>query len=254
MEIKATNQAHAQLPIDPLACARLIDVAGQSAFSSHLLEVAAQIAAVEEIFAWTGLEGSPPETLLTASLRSGQEDRVKSYAGRFFRSDPLLEPGGPDGFFVRVVGAEEIGFAEYRRICFARPLFDHKISFIRRVAGRSIVLNFYLREGSTDPDVMFQGLTTLATVAIGILYNRITQQTKGVGGAIERMERRIRGQFDQLSTMEARVVAWLSLSVSPARIAKELGVRPTTVKTYRLRALAKSGCRDVSDLLAQVTG
>lgn len=249
-----TIRALAPLPLDPLACARLMQIEGAHAFSDEVLVLASRIATVEEVFAWAGHEGSPPDILLAASLRGGQDDRVKSYAGRFFRSDPLLEPDGPDGFFARVVAAGEIGFAEYRQICFARPLFDHKISFVRRKSGRSIVLNFYLREASPDPDAMFTGLSTLATVVIACLHNRTERGQAGIEGAAERMERRIAGRFEQLSTMEARVLARFALALAPAQIARALDVQVTTVKTYRVRALAKCGLRDVPELLSQVTG
>lgn len=242
------------LPVDPLSCARLLQEEREADFAANLLNMAAGIASVEEIFAWTGREGAPPEVLLAASRRGGQDDRVKSYAGRFFRSDPLVERDGIDGFFVRVVTADEIGFAEYRQICFARPLFDHKISFVRRANDRSIVLNFYLREGHADPDAMLAALTTLATVAIAGLHNRIVARDTGIDSAAQRMANRLAARFDQLSAMEAKVLARFALAMTPARIAADLSVQPTTVKTYRARALAKCGCREIGEILAQLAG
>lgn len=246
------NAIPEQLAIDPIACAELLQATGQEQFSRTLLKLATKIVAVEEIFAWVGAEGSPPAILAAASRHEGQEDRIKSYAGRFFRDDPLIEPGGPDGFFVRVVAAREIGFAEYRRICFSRPLFDHKISFVRRAVGQSIVLNFYLRQGGKDPDTVLTGLTTLATVAIASLHRRIASQSECVDDAAQRLAARIGDRFSQLSPMETRVLARLALAQSPARIAEALDIRPSTVKTYRARALVKCGCRDVASILALI--
>jgi DNA-binding CsgD family transcriptional regulator len=238
------------LPVDPFACADLLRAPGGRGFAKRLLDLAEGIAAVEEVFAWAGEEGRQPEILAAASRHDGQDQRVQSYTGRFFRSDPLIEPGGPDGFFMRVVAAEEIGFAEYRRICFARPLFDHKISFVRRTAARSLVLNFYLCRASADPDGVLARLATLATLAIACLHRRALDGAAGVEGAVERMAERLRERLEHLSPMEAQVLAHLALARSPSRIAGLLGIQPSSVKTYRARALAKSGCREVAEVLA----
>jgi DNA-binding CsgD family transcriptional regulator len=240
----------ATLPVDPIACAELMQAPGAEDFSNRLLELAAGMAAVEEIFAWAGQEGRPPEILAAASRHGDQGQRVKSYAGRFFRFDPLIEPGGPDGFFIRIVAADEIGFAEYRKICFMRPLFDHKISFVRRMAGQSTVLNFYLRQASSDPDGVLGGLTTLATVALACLHRRSMNHEAGIDGAADRMAERLRARLGQLSPMEARVLAHLALARSPGKIAGLLGIKSTTIKTYRARALNKCGCREVAEVLA----
>lgn len=238
--------------VDPLRCAALVDACGTGAFAELLLQLASEVAAVEEIFAWERQAGLPPRVLAAASWLDDQRQRVEGYAGRFFRADPLVEQEGPPGFFRHVIGAREISFDEYRRICFERPLFDHKISFVFRQADRSLVLNYYLREGSSDPDHVMAFLTQLANIAIASLLRQ--RHATEPARVIERLEGRLRQSFPDLSAMECAVLARFALAMPPRDVARALGIGTSSVKTYRARALAKLGQGDIASAIAQVIG
>jgi hypothetical protein len=235
---------------DPGKCAALIESSGTADFAQILLEMASDIAAVEEVFAWHSRAGCHPEALAAASWLDDQRKRVDDYAGRFFRSDPLVENKGPDGFFLYVIAAQEISFAEYRQICFNRPLFDHKISFVRRDAENVIALNFYLKRGAADPDDAIAGLTFLANIAITSLLRQT--HPDDTGAALRRIEGRLHKKFAELSRMECAVLARLALAMPPRNIAGSLDIKVASVKTYRARALAKLGQTDLASTLAQV--
>lgn len=238
--------------IDPLRCAALIDTCGTDAFAELLLELASEIAAVEEIFIWERQAGFPPHVLAAASWLDDQRQRVEGYAGRFFRSDPLVEQAGPMGLFLHVIAAKEISFLEYRQICFERPLFDHKISFVLRQPDHTLVLNFYLKEGASDPDPVITSLTFLANVAIASLLRQ--QRASEPGMAVTRLEGRLKARFPELSRMECAVLARFALAMPPREIAKSLAIKTTSVKTYKSRALTKLGHGDAASALAQVIG
>lgn len=252
MVLPASSADLALRTVDPMGCAALIDSCGTDAFAELLLRLASEIAAVEEIFAWERQSGLAPQVLAAASWLDDQRQRVEGYAGRFFRSDPLIEQAGPSGFFRHVIGAREISSDEYRRICFERPLFDHKISFVLRQPDRSLVLNYYLREGSSDPDHVIAALTYLANIAIAGLLRQ--QRAADPALAITRLEGRLRERFPDLSVMECTVLARLALAMPPRDIARALGIKATSVKTYRARALTKLGQGDITSAIAQVIG
>lgn len=237
---------------DPGKCAALIESSGTADFAQILLEMASDIAAVEEVFAWHSRAGCHPEALAAASWLDDQRKRVDDYAGRFFRSDPLVENKGPDGFFLYVIAAQEISFAEYRQICFNRPLFDHKISFVRRDAEHVIALNFYLKRGVTDPDDAVTGLTFLANIAIASLLRQA--RPNDIDATLILIEGRLHKRFAELSRMECAVLARLAVAIPPRDIARSLAIKVSSVKTYRSRALAKLGQTDLASTLAQVLG
>ena len=236
--------------VDPVRCAALIDACGTDAFAELLLQLASEIAAVEEVFAWERQAGLAPQVLAAASWLDDQRQRIEGYAGRFFRSDPLVEQEGPAGFFRQVIAAKEISFNEYRQICFDRPLFDHKISFVLRQPDRSLVLNFYLREGSPNPDHVIVSLTHLANIAIASLLRQ--QRANDPAAASGRLEGRLRTRFPDLSPMECAVLARLALGMPPREISRSLGIKTTSVKTYRARALTKLGQGDIASAIAQI--
>ncbi|QDK35558.1 LuxR C-terminal-related transcriptional regulator [Sphingomonas sp. IC081] len=236
--------------IDPARCAQLIESCGTKAFGELLLNLASEVAAVEEIFAWERHDGCPQKTLVTASWLDDQHKRVEGYTGRFFRADPLTEQGGSPGFFMHVIGKEEVSFAEYRQICFDRPLFDHKISFVQRQPGHTIVLNFLFRKGATDLEHVLTSLTTLATVAIASLLRQ--GRAGKTDDALRRIEGKLQEKFPDLSHMERAVLARAALAMPPREIARSLAIKATSVKTYRSRALTKLGQVDIAPTLAQV--
>jgi len=242
--------ALASSTIEPARCAALIDACGTSAFPELLLDIASQIAAVEEIFAWERRAGEAPQVLAAASWLDDQQKRITSYAGRFFRSDPLVEQAGEPGFFLYVIGAAEIGFAEYRQICFDRPNFEHKMSFVRRQIDHTIVLNFYLKKGAANPDQAVANLSLLANLAIASLLRE--GRSGDVTAGLQRIEGKLKSRFPVLSPMECAVLARLALAFPPRDIARSLGIKPSSVKTYRARASAKLDHSDIASVLARV--
>ena len=238
--------------IDPSGYADVMDACGTDRFGAVLLSLTSRLAPVEEIYFWYREPGGAPMELAAASWLDDQRQRIAGYAGRFFRSDPVIERPGPDGGFLSVVAAEKISFPEYRQICFERPFFAHKLTFGHKGPKRLMAFNLYLRASSDEPDALIASLSSLANVAMGSAI-RMLDRTD-IASVAARREERLRTRHPSLSAREAAVIARYGLAMSVAEIAADLGIAETSVATYRARGQAKLAPSTMVESLALIAG
>lgn len=238
--------------IDPIGYADVMDACGTERFGETLLALTSRIAPVEEIYLWYREPGGAPVEIAAASWLDDQRKRIAGYAGRFFRSDPIVERPREDGGFLKVVAAEEISFPEYRRICFERPFFAHKLTFGHKGPKRLMAFNLYLRASTDQPDRLIAGLSSIANVAMGSAL-RMLERNDPASVATRRAER-LRTRHSALSVREAAVLARYGLAMSVAEIAADLGVSENSVATYRARGQAKLSPRSMPEYLAEISG
>lgn len=228
------------MPIDIEAAAQLIDLAGAPSFGTHLLEMAAHHAGIEEIFGYV-LDSSGAHPLVSASALDHQNLRVEAYARRFFRQDPavnLTTGRGVDANFAQIVLAEEIIPHDYRKVCFDAPRFAGKLCFGWRSADHTLLLNFYRRNES--PDAGRDKLGTIASLALTALHRRLKGRNRNKD-VIATIETRMLSEFPLLSGRERQVVGRTLVGHSAEEIGAELGMARSTVLTHRQRAYQKYG-------------
>lgn len=237
--------------MDPDVAADLIDRAADVDFPDRLLQLAHDLAGVEEVFAYQIDAGGAPVPLVSSSGLQDASDRTAWYARRFHRSDPAGQArlqAAPGTGFMRRVRAEEIAPTDYRRICFERPRFVEKICYGWRGQSRSLVLSFYSR---TSPSEATVSLDVLAQVALTALAR--TTRSRTPEALADAFEARLSSAFPQLTRREREVTARTLAGWTARRICAELGIGHGTVLTYRQRTYQKLGISRSSDLLAIVT-
>lgn len=238
------------MPIDADAGASLIDLAGTPDFGERLLDLAASIAGIEEVFAYAiDNEGARP--LACASALDHQDVRVREYARRFYLQDPAnydLRQTVPHSRFTQTVGADKILPRDYRSICFEQPNFAGKLCYGWRGVAHTIVLNYYTRHPASS--VHSPELTSLSDLALCAMNRRLhTRDTDNFVGLIEI---RLAAEFPLLTCRERQVIARTILGSTAEDTAHEIGVSKVTVLTYRQRAYQRYECSNAATFVRRL--
>lgn len=235
--------------IDPEIAVALIDAAGGPFLAPSLLAEAQRIAAVEEMFAYRIAASGSPEPLLSSSDLAGAAERSGAYARRFHYHDPAARArlsARPGSGFVERVRAVDIGRSDYRALCFDRPRFTDKVCFGWRGADQSYVISFYRSSDEVDK---LPKLTALAGVGLIALARHERLRHKERFSLVERLETRMKSAYPNLSHREIQICARTLAGWSAGRIAAALGIRPSSVLTYRQRAYQRASFSSASEFL-----
>ncbi len=230
--------------LDPNVGARLIETAGSVAFAPLLIEIANRVANVDEIFAYRAHTQGEPDALLSASRLQDAAARAKNYVQHFFRFDPVtqLRASCAQEAFTVSVKACELTEPHYRSMCFDGPRFADKLCFGWRDATNATVLSFYRRDAALADEA---GLAPLANLTLSILA-RENQRPERFA---DLLEHKLAFRFPELSRRERQVCARTIAGQTAEECAAELGIRPTTVITYRQRAYQRLNFRAAHDFL-----
>ncbi len=173
-------------------------------------------------------------------------DLAGRYTGGDYAADPNLplvigsaEENGP-----RVVSFDpgRIGSSLYRRIFFEEPALGDKLSVIGRIGPAIYYLNLYRQEGHGRFRDDERDLT--ACIAPLLLAALAHHDIAGFRGSFPPVRERGKSRLDVLSTREKDICLLILSGMTEKAIARELGLSPHTVRTYRRRAYAKLGVND----------
>jgi DNA-binding CsgD family transcriptional regulator len=221
----------------------LQETVGSAAFSKAVGETLGRAAGVEEFMIFICDQSKTPSIIVSDGDGARARKRVEAYRAQYFRFDPLnhiLAHDSDDGIYVARVRSEEIGNREYRRLCYAEPQFSEKLSLLQRTPLGWIVISAFKRESSgpiteLDVDALSRfGLLLLPIVGTHCRHTRIGKPGRPL--PIEDIEMRIRTSFPALSDREAAVCARTLAGVTAEGTAIDLGIKQTSVLTYRRRA------------------
>ncbi len=230
----------------------LIGAVGTGALGDVILRAADSLSGVDEMFGfWIDADG-PPVQLTSSGHRGSAKARASLYAGLFHRLDPLLpiirHVGGAGEVMHASVHASDIMDPIYRRECFDRPGLTEKIAFVRTCGMRQYVLSFY-RTRDHRPAKM-EELGTLAEMALPVLkrHGELLGDEAGLS-LTERLELRLSRTCPELTGRERQVCARSLAGMTAEATALDLGIRETSVLTYRRRAYERYGISNVGQLL-----
>lgn len=238
-------------PLDAEIGAKLVEVAGTDDFGSLLLDTAAQIAGVDELFGYLVVDGSEPQPIISRSFLSGAHERVSKYMHHFYQHDPAVREISrtkTGDSFVQRIKLSDIGPYDYREQCFAKPGFTEKMSFGWRGSGYLLVISFYCA-GTSDQAALIK-LSSLANLTLAIMVKRHAPIDRE--GFIETIKRRLKRSYPALTPRENEVCARSIAGHSAKHIAMELGVSNGTILTYRQRAYERYEFSKASDFLPAI--
>jgi DNA-binding CsgD family transcriptional regulator len=238
-------------PLAPRQAAQLLAADTQAALAEALLEVAQNVAAIEEVFAYRIVPGKAPETLLSCGAGEGAKERARAYGARYHALDPvgsMRSVAARQGAFGRHVLASEISQPDYRGICFERPRFVDKLCFGWRGDTDVTVVSFYRRQTDARP---LAALSALAWLALGQVGHLLRADKDEV---VIRLEARLCKAYPQLTRRELQVCARTLAGWSAERIARDLEMRRSSVLTYRQRAYRRTDVSAAAEMISGVIG
>lgn len=242
------------LELGSVAYEALIDVTGSPRLGDVLLDVADSHAGVDEVFGYWTEEGQGPVQIASSGRAGSSSMRASMYADHFHLLDPLgpvirsVRDGAPTQS-LRIL-AHDISDPLYRRECYERPGFAEKISFVRTRGARHFVLSFYRRrQRAMHANV----LTDLADIAFPVLRKHadLVKDRRPLSST-EKVEERVAQVYSQLTARELQVCARTLIGMTAEAIAIDLGVRSSTVMTYRRRAYERYGLSSASQMLPKL--
>ena len=232
--------------------ALLVEQVGTPTFAVSLLGAAARLYDVQELFGYLVVDGSEPQTIVSASFLPRADERVGQYTKRFFRHDPAvaeIREIAPHQSFVMRIAQNAILAPDYRRHCFARPGFAEKLTFGWRGEGYILALSFYRRDRS-DSDEAIDALEPLVALVLPILIHHHRPVDRS--DTKEVIERRLRRSYPILSRREIEVCTQTIIGLSAQEIGHSLGIGPGSVLTYRRRAYEKIGISRAGELVGAI--
>ena len=234
-----------------------VDALGSQAMEEVLFRSIGAIAPIDEMFAFErpSLE-APPRTVLSAGAQARAAHRALLYSDRFHALDPL------NGAFARVgsaaatlvirVQATDIADPIYRRACYSEPEFVEKLSIARRRASGWMVLSLFRRRRTGRfRETELRQLVDLGRLLLPMITRHDAMRRRGeerpldVGVLEERLSGLCFGMTDRERAVCARTVSGMTAEA----IGFDLGIKPTSVLTYRRRAYRRLNITSAFQLL-----
>ena len=237
-------------PFDADLGGALLEIAETPAFAESFLATAQRFSEVSEIFAYSLVEGSAPQPLLSSSEVGGCGERAGIYARSFYHHDPVawIRRTTPVGHgFVKRVASDEIASSDYRVICFDRPQFAEKLCFGWHGRTHSIVLSFYNRSPAATATPCLAGLANIGLSVLAARLKHVPVTTPP--DVVTRLETHLEQNFPELTPRERAVCARTQAGWSAKKIARDLGICAATVLTYRQRAYQRFCFSSAHDFL-----
>jgi DNA-binding CsgD family transcriptional regulator len=236
--------------------AGIVDALGTPEFGPALLHALGAMAGVEEIFAFRRTDdGALPAVILSAGAGSQAGGRAEAYRRHYFRFDPLnavFQAVDRGGLCLRV-RPDDIADRDYRRDCYARPGFVEKLSILRPGRGGWTTLSLF-RHGGAFSDGEAQGLRAFGRLLLPLIeaHSRAFGADQPSSGSAAAVEARLNGLYPALTGRERAVCARTVIGMTAEGIGLDLGIRPTSVLTYRRRAYERLGISTALQLAARL--
>lgn len=233
-----------------------IQAVGTDAFRTRLADLMLNSFQIQEFLVFRrSLPGGAPAILFTESRDGHSAARARAYCAGFYREDPIyqvLNNDNPDGTYAIRVRMDEIRNPIFRNTCYRRPGLGEKLTLAAKSGDEIVAISLfgYEREGGFTQEQVNQ-LTHFGSMLLPILslhYRLIgdTARPKRVSAA--EMEECVAWAFPELTARETAVCARSILGVTAEGIALDLGIKQTSVLTYRRRAYARLNINSINQL------
>jgi len=231
-----------------------IQFVGTEAFPTRFARLMRECFGVEEflVFQRSGA-GESPEILFSYNRENRALERASEYCARFYRFDPINDvlDEAPDGSYAIRVRAEDIKDPIYRRKCYTQPGLTEKLSLVQKSDGCQIALSVFGRGREGLDFNAVQELSHFGNILLSVLslhYRLLSGSSRHKQVSVAEMEDCVSWTFPELSKREVSVCARSILGVTAEGIALDLGIRQTSVLTYRRRAYARLNVNSINQL------
>ncbi|HPE32062.1 MAG TPA: LuxR C-terminal-related transcriptional regulator [Parvularculaceae bacterium] len=235
-----------------------VDALGREGFSRALFEWVNSVVPIDEISGFVLGEKSEPSTIVSCGVDGEAFRRASLYRERYFRLDPFRKAYRliGDGRAVRLKSlSSAIADPSYRHECFERPRLREKLSFLRRTtSGEHFIFSIYRASGrqtlSMEEEQRLSAVSDLVMPLLG-KHAALVFPAAGTSKARE-IEVAVKSLEGGLTEREQQVLARTLIGETAESIGRALGIRATTVLTYRRRAYARFGVSSANQLIPRL--
>jgi DNA-binding CsgD family transcriptional regulator len=249
--------AEALLAADGMAAyGAIVEALGAPSLPERLFDALGRLASIDEIFAFTRPDrGAKPRMLASAGIGRQAGARAAAYRERFHGLDPLnraLMAGGASQLAVRVA-PDEIADASYREACFEAPRFVEKLSIARRGRQGWTILSLYRgRRAGRFSASELERLSGVCQLALPLLARHGELAAPVEDDPLTRLDLRLGVLCPALTTRERAVLARTAIGMTAEAAALDLGIKPSSVLTYRRRGYERLGISSGYQLLGRL--
>jgi DNA-binding CsgD family transcriptional regulator len=227
-------------------CESIVESVGTLRMADVLFDTLSEIVPLCELSAWSWPEFGSPRAIVATGTGSGCGERTQHYASRYFQFDPIGRTIGNTArsdWIARKIDPGSIANYQYVNECYVKPAFVEKLTLARWSYTGWCVLNLYRNANMGKfSDQEQQQIGAFSRILLPLLAKHydLTVASPKLGssrhGRIERLTQQIASLNSKLTPRELSVCACTAIGLTAQSTAQELGIKVSSVLTYRRRA------------------
>ena len=222
----------------------LIESVGTPAFTEQLfLSVSSMLEASDAaVYAY----GTDRRTRVVAAWGRGAgplEWRTRAYAQRFADHDPALQTPAADEVVTTCIDTAELADPGHRALLEETGFASRVVSVFPAPGGGWYSLNVPRPAGHNVPERVFERFSRAAPIYASLIRRHLSAG---------RLDARLAALCPELTPREIGVCQALLRGENTAEVATALGIRASSVQTYRKRAYAKLGVSSLAGLFQRL--
>lgn len=240
----------------------MVAALGTSKMAGTIFEAVSAATPICEFSAWIWPEVGSPHAIACGGDSSGCLERTRNYESRYFNFDPVRSTIGSahhSDWVIKTVDPGSIRHYRYLQECYVKPAFVEKLTIARWFLDNWYVLNVYRNRqiGRFLPEER-ERIADFSRLFLPLLakHHELTSSVKDLAlGKRERVDRltlELHALNSSLTPRELSVCAYTAAGITAQTTAKDLGIKVSSVLTYRRRAytrLSVSSGYDIAALL-----
>jgi DNA-binding CsgD family transcriptional regulator len=228
------------------SCEKAIRSTGTTGATTAFFDLVSAVAPICELTGWVWQAPGSPRLILHTAKAAGSDERIHRYISRYFNFDPAYQTirntAHSEWINLRVRPGN-ISNYQYLNDCYLRPAVVEKLTLARWAENGWFVLSLYRDSGwgcfSNEEQERIAALSHLLLPLLGKHY-QLTAESPKLGtkrqARIEEMSQRMTLLNAKVTERECAVCARTAAGLTAKTIALELGIKVSSVLTYRRRA------------------
>jgi DNA-binding CsgD family transcriptional regulator len=226
-------------------CEKAVGSTGTAGITGAFCETVSAVAPICELVGLVWPAAGNPHVIVHAATATGGSERACRYASRYFTFDPayrmICKTAHTEWINLRV-RPENITNYQYLNDCYLRPAIVEKLTLARWAENGWFALNLYRdsRWGcfSNEEQERIAALSYLLLPLLRKHYELTAEPKLGTSrrARIEVLAQKITSLNAKLTARECAVCARTAVGLTAKTTAQELGIKVSSVLTYRRRA------------------
>jgi DNA-binding CsgD family transcriptional regulator len=227
-------------------CEKAVRSTGTTEATSAFFEMVSSVAPICELTGWMWKAPENPRLIVHTYKTAGSSELVHRYTSRYFTFDPayhtMRHTAHSEWVNLRVHPGN-ISNYQYLNDCYLRPAIVEKLTLARWADTGWVVLSLYRdSDGGCFSNEEQERIAALSHLLLPLLrkHYQLTIESPRLGtkrqARIEEMNQRMASLDAKLTERECAVCARTATGLTAKTIAQELGIKVSSVLTYRRRA------------------